>query len=110
MAFLTEKNAKVPQQDEAAYYQTTQVGNDRYISVGSQADTSEYLPHPALPGAGPSQGDTSEYRYLPNLMCMHNKKSVGLKPECTECECLTLLSPLIPFLSYFSSCSHSFWY
>uniref|UniRef100_A0A674B4M0 Ubiquitin carboxyl-terminal hydrolase 25 n=1 Tax=Salmo trutta TaxID=8032 RepID=A0A674B4M0_SALTR len=40
VAFLTEKNAKVPQQDEAAYYQTTQVGNDRYISVGSQADTN----------------------------------------------------------------------
>ncbi|XP_071030825.1 ubiquitin carboxyl-terminal hydrolase 25-like isoform X12 [Oncorhynchus clarkii lewisi] len=59
VAFLTEKNAKVPQQDEATYYQTTQVGNDRYISVGSQADTSEYLPHPALPGAVPSQGDTN---------------------------------------------------
>uniref|UniRef100_A0A8C8HVN5 ubiquitinyl hydrolase 1 n=1 Tax=Oncorhynchus tshawytscha TaxID=74940 RepID=A0A8C8HVN5_ONCTS len=59
VAFLTEKKAKVPQQDEATYYQTTQVGNDRYISVGSQADTSEYLPHPALPGAGPSQGDTN---------------------------------------------------
>ncbi|XP_045080230.1 ubiquitin carboxyl-terminal hydrolase 25-like isoform X2 [Coregonus clupeaformis] len=59
VAFLTEKNAKVPQQDEDTYYQTTQVGNDRYISVGSQADTSEYLPHPALPGAGPSQGDTN---------------------------------------------------
>uniref|UniRef100_A0A3P8ZB88 Ubiquitin carboxyl-terminal hydrolase 25 n=1 Tax=Esox lucius TaxID=8010 RepID=A0A3P8ZB88_ESOLU len=57
VAFLTEKNAKVPQQDEATYYQTTQVGNDRYISVGSQADTSEYSSHPALPGAGPSQGD-----------------------------------------------------
>ncbi|XP_029556387.1 ubiquitin carboxyl-terminal hydrolase 25 isoform X5 [Salmo trutta] len=59
VAFLTEKKTKVPQQDEATYYQTTQVGNDRYISVGSQADTSEYLPHPALPGAGPSQGDTN---------------------------------------------------
>nr|XP_046159793.1 ubiquitin carboxyl-terminal hydrolase 25-like isoform X6 [Oncorhynchus gorbuscha] len=59
VAFLTEKNAKVPQQDEATYYQTTQVGNDRYISVGSQADTSEYLPHPALPGAVPSQGDAN---------------------------------------------------
>ncbi|XP_041741617.2 ubiquitin carboxyl-terminal hydrolase 25-like isoform X5 [Coregonus clupeaformis] len=59
VAFLTEKNAKVPQKDEATYYQTTQVGNDRYISVGSQADTSEYLPHPALPGAVPSQGDTN---------------------------------------------------
>ncbi|XP_026799629.3 ubiquitin carboxyl-terminal hydrolase 25 isoform X3 [Pangasianodon hypophthalmus] len=40
VAFLTEKNAKVPQQDEATYYQTTQIGNDRYISVGSQADTN----------------------------------------------------------------------
>ncbi|XP_010868974.2 ubiquitin carboxyl-terminal hydrolase 25 isoform X3 [Esox lucius] len=60
VAFLTEKNAKVPQQDEATYYQTTQVGNDRYISVGSQADTSEYSSHPALPGAGPSQGDPSD--------------------------------------------------
>uniref|UniRef100_A0A8C1U918 Ubiquitin carboxyl-terminal hydrolase 25 n=1 Tax=Cyprinus carpio TaxID=7962 RepID=A0A8C1U918_CYPCA len=40
VAFLTEKNAKVPQQDEAAYYQTAQVNNDRYISVGSQADTN----------------------------------------------------------------------
>uniref|UniRef100_A0AAY4D5C3 ubiquitinyl hydrolase 1 n=1 Tax=Denticeps clupeoides TaxID=299321 RepID=A0AAY4D5C3_9TELE len=40
VAFLTEKNAKVPQQDEATYYQTAQVGNDRYISVGSQADTN----------------------------------------------------------------------
>ncbi|XP_054481178.1 ubiquitin carboxyl-terminal hydrolase 25 isoform X3 [Anoplopoma fimbria] len=40
VAFLTEKNAKVPQQDEATYYQTTQVASDRYISVGSQADTN----------------------------------------------------------------------
>uniref|UniRef100_A0A667X7F0 Ubiquitin carboxyl-terminal hydrolase 25 n=1 Tax=Myripristis murdjan TaxID=586833 RepID=A0A667X7F0_9TELE len=40
VAFLTEKNAKVPQQDEATYYQTSQVANDRYISVGSQADTN----------------------------------------------------------------------
>ncbi|XP_053297320.1 ubiquitin carboxyl-terminal hydrolase 25 isoform X2 [Pleuronectes platessa] len=40
VAFLTEKNAKVPQQDEATYYQTSQVASDRYISVGSQADTS----------------------------------------------------------------------
>ncbi|XP_053297322.1 ubiquitin carboxyl-terminal hydrolase 25 isoform X4 [Pleuronectes platessa] len=39
VAFLTEKNAKVPQQDEATYYQTSQVASDRYISVGSQADT-----------------------------------------------------------------------
>ncbi|XP_034034831.1 ubiquitin carboxyl-terminal hydrolase 25 isoform X4 [Thalassophryne amazonica] len=40
VAFLTEKNAKVPQKDETTYYQTSQVPNDRYISVGSQADTS----------------------------------------------------------------------
>ncbi|KAJ8394682.1 hypothetical protein AAFF_G00042820 [Aldrovandia affinis] len=40
VAFLTEKNAKVPQQDETTYYQTAQIGNDRYISVGSQADTN----------------------------------------------------------------------
>ncbi|XP_016112067.1 ubiquitin carboxyl-terminal hydrolase 25 isoform X6 [Sinocyclocheilus grahami] len=40
VAFLTEKNAKVPQQDEATYYQTAQITNDRYISVGSQADTN----------------------------------------------------------------------
>ncbi|XP_026129760.1 ubiquitin carboxyl-terminal hydrolase 25-like isoform X6 [Carassius auratus] len=40
VAFLTEKNAKVPQQDEATYYQTAQINNDRYISVGSQADTN----------------------------------------------------------------------
>ncbi|KAM6970391.1 ubiquitin carboxyl-terminal hydrolase 25 isoform 2-T2 [Aplochiton taeniatus] len=40
VAYLTEKNAKVPQQDETTYYQTTQVANDRYISVGSQADTN----------------------------------------------------------------------
>lgn len=43
VAFLTEKNAKVPQQDETTYYQTSQVASDRYISVGSQADTSEYI-------------------------------------------------------------------
>ncbi|XP_022601502.1 ubiquitin carboxyl-terminal hydrolase 25 isoform X4 [Seriola dumerili] len=40
VAFLTEKNAKVPQQDETTYYQTSQVASDRYISVGSQADTN----------------------------------------------------------------------
>lgn len=45
VAFLTEKNAKVPQQDETTYYQTSQVSNDRYISVGSQADTSEDPQH-----------------------------------------------------------------
>uniref|UniRef100_A0A4W3JAR6 Ubiquitin carboxyl-terminal hydrolase 25 n=1 Tax=Callorhinchus milii TaxID=7868 RepID=A0A4W3JAR6_CALMI len=39
VAFLTEKNAKAPQQEEA-YYHTGQTGNDRYISVGSQADTN----------------------------------------------------------------------
>ncbi|KAL2094455.1 hypothetical protein ACEWY4_009174 [Coilia grayii] len=40
VAFLTEKNTKVPHVNEATYYQTAQVGNDRYISVGSQADTN----------------------------------------------------------------------
>ncbi|XP_049891435.1 ubiquitin carboxyl-terminal hydrolase 25 isoform X3 [Epinephelus moara] len=40
VAFLTEKNAKVPQQDESTYYHTSQVASDRYISVGSQADTN----------------------------------------------------------------------
>ncbi|XP_037125097.1 ubiquitin carboxyl-terminal hydrolase 25 isoform X3 [Syngnathus acus] len=40
VAYLTEKNAKVPQQDETTYYQTSQVSNDRYISVGSQADSN----------------------------------------------------------------------
>uniref|UniRef100_A0A1A8L4E5 Ubiquitin carboxyl-terminal hydrolase 25 n=1 Tax=Nothobranchius pienaari TaxID=704102 RepID=A0A1A8L4E5_9TELE len=40
VAFLTEKNAKAPQQDETTYYQTSQVASDRYISVGSQADTN----------------------------------------------------------------------
>uniref|UniRef100_A0A8C8RNC3 Ubiquitin carboxyl-terminal hydrolase 25 n=1 Tax=Pelusios castaneus TaxID=367368 RepID=A0A8C8RNC3_9SAUR len=40
VAFLTAKNAKVPQQEEASYYQTALPGNDRYISVGSQADTN----------------------------------------------------------------------
>ncbi|XP_029030412.1 ubiquitin carboxyl-terminal hydrolase 25 isoform X2 [Betta splendens] len=40
VAFLTEKNTKVPQQDETTYYQTSQVASDRYISVGSQADTN----------------------------------------------------------------------
>ncbi|XP_039387038.1 ubiquitin carboxyl-terminal hydrolase 25 isoform X5 [Mauremys reevesii] len=39
VTFLTAKNAKVPQQEEATYYQTALPGNDRYISVGSQADT-----------------------------------------------------------------------
>nr|XP_020477766.1 ubiquitin carboxyl-terminal hydrolase 25 isoform X3 [Monopterus albus] len=41
VAFLTEKNAKVPLQDETTYYQTSQVASDRYISVGSQADTRD---------------------------------------------------------------------
>ncbi|XP_077449005.1 ubiquitin carboxyl-terminal hydrolase 25 [Stigmatopora argus] len=40
VAFLTEKNAKAPQQDETTYYQTSQVSGDRYISVGSQADSN----------------------------------------------------------------------
>ncbi|XP_077596191.1 ubiquitin carboxyl-terminal hydrolase 25 [Stigmatopora nigra] len=40
VAFLTEKNAKGPQQDETTYYQTSQVSGDRYISVGSQADSN----------------------------------------------------------------------
>ncbi|XP_043394280.1 ubiquitin carboxyl-terminal hydrolase 25 isoform X8 [Chelonia mydas] len=40
VTFLTTKNAKVPQQEEATYYQTALPGNDRYISVGSQADTN----------------------------------------------------------------------
>lgn len=43
VAFLTEKNSKVPQQDETTYYQTSQVASDRYISVGSQADTSKHI-------------------------------------------------------------------
>ncbi|XP_042564491.1 ubiquitin carboxyl-terminal hydrolase 25 isoform X6 [Clupea harengus] len=40
VAFLTEKNTKVPNVCETTYYQTAQIGNDRYISVGSQADTN----------------------------------------------------------------------
>ncbi|NXL33220.1 UBP25 hydrolase, partial [Glaucidium brasilianum] len=40
VAFLTAKNAKVPQLEETTYYQTALPGNDRYISVGSQADTN----------------------------------------------------------------------
>ncbi|XP_078245100.1 ubiquitin carboxyl-terminal hydrolase 25 isoform X3 [Pogona vitticeps] len=40
VAFLTAKNAKIPQQEETTYYQTALPGNDRYISVGSQADTN----------------------------------------------------------------------
>ncbi|XP_063161551.1 ubiquitin carboxyl-terminal hydrolase 25 isoform X5 [Candoia aspera] len=40
VALLTAKNAKIPQQEEATYYQTALPGNDRYISVGSQADTN----------------------------------------------------------------------
>lgn len=43
VAFLTEKNAQVSHQDKTSYYQTSQVTSDRYISVGSQADTSEQL-------------------------------------------------------------------
>ncbi|KAH0507844.1 Ubiquitin carboxyl-terminal hydrolase 25 [Microtus ochrogaster] len=41
VAFLTAKNAKTPPQEETAYYQTALPGNDRYISVGSQADASD---------------------------------------------------------------------
>uniref|UniRef100_A0A1W7RBV8 Ubiquitin carboxyl-terminal hydrolase 25 n=1 Tax=Agkistrodon contortrix contortrix TaxID=8713 RepID=A0A1W7RBV8_AGKCO len=40
VALLTAKNAKIPQQEETTYYQTALPGNDRYISVGSQADTN----------------------------------------------------------------------
>ncbi|XP_048348925.1 ubiquitin carboxyl-terminal hydrolase 25 isoform X2 [Sphaerodactylus townsendi] len=40
VAFLTAKNAKIPQQEETTYYQTALPANDRYISVGSQADTN----------------------------------------------------------------------
>ncbi|XP_028938611.2 ubiquitin carboxyl-terminal hydrolase 25 isoform X2 [Ornithorhynchus anatinus] len=40
VAFLTAKNAKAPQQEETTYYQTALPNNDRYISVGSQADTN----------------------------------------------------------------------
>ncbi|XP_048659816.1 uncharacterized protein LOC125617014 [Marmota marmota marmota] len=44
VAFLTAKNAKTPQQEETTYYQTALPGNDRYISVGSQADTKFLKP------------------------------------------------------------------
>lgn len=40
VAFLTAKNAKTPPQEETAYYQTALPSNDRYISVGSQADAN----------------------------------------------------------------------
>ncbi|XP_063812427.1 ubiquitin carboxyl-terminal hydrolase 25 isoform X4 [Pseudophryne corroboree] len=40
VAFLTANNAKLPQPEEATYYQTALPNNDRYISVGSQADTN----------------------------------------------------------------------
>ncbi|KAM4046945.1 ubiquitin carboxyl-terminal hydrolase 25 isoform 1-T1 [Anomaloglossus baeobatrachus] len=40
VAFLTANNAKLPQPEEANYYQTAIPNNDRYISVGSQADTN----------------------------------------------------------------------
>ncbi|XP_041439290.1 ubiquitin carboxyl-terminal hydrolase 25 isoform X4 [Xenopus laevis] len=40
VAFLTAKNAKLPQPEEETYYQTALPDNDRYISVGSQADTN----------------------------------------------------------------------
>lgn len=41
VAFLTAKNAKPAPPEETAYYQTALPGNDRYISVGSQADASK---------------------------------------------------------------------
>ncbi|XP_035300265.1 ubiquitin carboxyl-terminal hydrolase 25 isoform X2 [Cricetulus griseus] len=41
VAFLTAKNAKTPTQEETGYYQTALPGNDRYISVGSQADARQ---------------------------------------------------------------------
>ncbi|XP_052014964.1 ubiquitin carboxyl-terminal hydrolase 25 isoform X4 [Apodemus sylvaticus] len=41
VAFLTAKNAKTPPQEETAYYQTALPSNDRYISVGSQADARQ---------------------------------------------------------------------
>ncbi|XP_059133820.1 ubiquitin carboxyl-terminal hydrolase 25 isoform X3 [Peromyscus eremicus] len=41
VAFLTAKNAKTPPQEETSYYQTALPGNDRYISVGSQADARQ---------------------------------------------------------------------
>ncbi|ELK26909.1 Ubiquitin carboxyl-terminal hydrolase 25 [Myotis davidii] len=40
VAFLTAKNAKPPQPEETAYYQTALPSSDRYISVGSQADAT----------------------------------------------------------------------
>ncbi|CAJ0924379.1 unnamed protein product [Ranitomeya imitator] len=40
VAFLTANNAKLPQPEEGSYYQTAIPNNDRYISVGSQADTN----------------------------------------------------------------------
>lgn len=43
VAFLTAKNSNIPQQEETTYYQTALPGNERYISVGSQADTSKCI-------------------------------------------------------------------
>ncbi|XP_058517733.1 ubiquitin carboxyl-terminal hydrolase 25 isoform X4 [Ochotona princeps] len=40
VAFLTSKNAKTPQQEDITYYRSALLDNDRYISVGSQADTN----------------------------------------------------------------------
>ncbi|XP_060226649.1 ubiquitin carboxyl-terminal hydrolase 25 isoform X1 [Meriones unguiculatus] len=40
VAFLTAKSAKTPPPEDSAYYQTARPGNDRYISVGSQADAN----------------------------------------------------------------------
>lgn len=70
VAFLTEKNAKVPQQDEATYYQTAQIGNDRYISVGSQADTSTYL-RTVILRPGRVRGRWWLVRFLAVLRCMY---------------------------------------
>lgn len=53
VAFLTEKNAQGSQQEKTGYYQTAQATSDRYISVGSQADTSEQLGN--APGAHAEQ-------------------------------------------------------
>lgn len=41
VAFLTEKSVQVSHQDKGSYEQRSQPTSDRYISVGSQADTSE---------------------------------------------------------------------
>lgn len=56
VAFLTEKNAQGSQQDKTGYYQTAQASSDRYISVGSQADTSEQLGNVHTLNSLPSTG------------------------------------------------------